>query len=56
MDNLQQIVQRQFTCEICDNSFLTNPSKKRHIKTVHGDEKKPFECNVCHKFLDVSMN
>ena len=47
MDNPQQILDPNFTCEICEKNFSTDKNKKRHIKFIH-EKEKSLECNVCH--------
>ena len=39
-----------FNCEICESNFSTKDSLRRHVKIVHGEQKK-FVCNVCSKTL-----
>ncbi|XP_046975738.1 zinc finger protein 558-like [Vanessa cardui] len=40
--------ERPFLCEICNTSFGTNSSLKRHLKVSHSTS-KPFECATCHR-------
>ncbi|XP_045538535.1 zinc finger protein 184 [Papilio machaon] len=40
--------ERPFLCEICNTSFGTNSSLKRHLKVSHNSA-KPFECPTCHR-------
>ncbi|XP_068622161.1 zinc finger protein ZFP2-like [Battus philenor] len=40
--------ERPFLCEICNTSFGTNSSLKRHLKVSHSTS-KPYECPVCHR-------
>ncbi|XP_047542453.1 zinc finger protein 37-like [Vanessa atalanta] len=40
--------ERPFLCEICNTSFGTNSSLKRHLKVSHSTS-KPFECSTCHR-------
>ncbi|CAH2056083.1 unnamed protein product, partial [Iphiclides podalirius] len=40
--------ERPFLCEICNTSFGTNSSLKRHLKVSHSTS-KPFECPTCHR-------
>ncbi|XP_059046816.1 zinc finger protein 358-like [Achroia grisella] len=40
--------ERPFHCEICNTSFGTNSSLKRHIKVSHSSS-KPHECPTCHR-------
>ncbi|XP_032525637.2 zinc finger protein 16-like [Danaus plexippus] len=46
--------ERPFVCEICNTSFGTNSSLKRHLKVSHSTS-KPFECTTCHRSF-VSEN
>ncbi|CAG9577059.1 unnamed protein product [Danaus chrysippus] len=46
--------ERPFVCEICNTSFGTNSSLKRHLKVSHSTS-KPFECKTCHRSF-VSEN
>ncbi|CAB3257398.1 unnamed protein product [Arctia plantaginis] len=40
--------ERPFLCEICNTSYGTNSSLKRHLKVSHSTS-KPFECSICHR-------
>ncbi|CAH2101676.1 unnamed protein product [Euphydryas editha] len=40
--------EKPFQCEICNTSFGTNSSLKRHLKVSHSTS-KPFECSTCHR-------
>ncbi|XP_075988667.1 uncharacterized protein LOC142984764 [Anticarsia gemmatalis] len=40
--------ERPYQCEICNTSFGTNSSLKRHLKVSHSTS-KPWECSVCHR-------
>ncbi|XP_049883747.1 zinc finger protein 333-like [Pectinophora gossypiella] len=40
--------ERPFLCEICNTSFGTNSSLKRHLKVSHSTS-KPHECSTCHR-------
>ncbi|XP_045771065.1 uncharacterized protein LOC123871352 isoform X2 [Maniola jurtina] len=40
--------ERPYLCEICNTSFGTNSSLKRHLKVSHSTS-KPFECSTCHR-------
>ncbi|CAH2236929.1 uncharacterized protein LOC120628266 [Pararge aegeria] len=40
--------ERPYLCEICNTSFGTNSSLKRHLKVSHSTS-KPFECPTCHR-------
>lgn len=40
--------ERPFLCEICNTSYGTNSSLKRHLKVSHSTS-KPFVCSVCHR-------
>ncbi|XP_052739138.1 zinc finger protein 37 homolog [Bicyclus anynana] len=40
--------ERPYLCEICNTSFGTNSSLKRHLKVSHSTS-KPFECATCHR-------
>ena len=34
-------------CKLCDSSFATKQSLKKHIESLH-EGKKPFECSICN--------
>ena len=55
MDNLQQIVEQNFTCEICEKAFSTKKNKDQHVTIVHGEVKK-FDCNVCDKKFGKNLD
>ncbi|KAJ0182998.1 hypothetical protein K1T71_000974 [Dendrolimus kikuchii] len=40
--------ERPFSCDICNTSFGTKSSLKRHLKVSH-NALKPFECPQCHR-------
>ncbi|KAM3955415.1 uncharacterized protein ACR2FA_010686 [Aphomia sociella] len=40
--------ERPFQCDICNTSFGTNSSLKRHIKVSHSTS-KPHVCSTCHR-------
>lgn len=40
--------ERPFACDICNTSFGTKSSLKRHLKVSH-NSLKPFECPECHR-------
>ena len=40
------IVEKQFKCDICDSFFQTKQTLKRHIQSIHTKE-KPYLCNIC---------
>ncbi|XP_022824249.1 zinc finger protein 286A-like [Spodoptera litura] len=47
--------ERPFTCDICNTSFGTNSSLKRHVKVSHNTS-KPYQCSVCHRnFITESI-
>ncbi|KAL5284172.1 hypothetical protein ACFFRR_006452 [Megaselia abdita] len=37
-----------FQCEFCSRMFSKKYNLLKHIKTIHYQEKKSFECNICH--------
>ena len=37
-----------FNCEICETNFTLKHSLIKHVKIVHGEQKKVV-CNVCFK-------
>ncbi|RVE51600.1 hypothetical protein evm_003732 [Chilo suppressalis] len=46
--------ERPFKCEICDTSYGTNSSLKRHLKVSHSDA-KPFKCGTCHRCFSTAL-
>ncbi|XP_026322655.1 zinc finger protein 782-like [Hyposmocoma kahamanoa] len=40
--------ERPYNCDICNTSYGTNSSLKRHLKVSHSTS-KPFQCSVCHR-------
>ncbi|KAJ8706384.1 hypothetical protein PYW08_011010 [Mythimna loreyi] len=40
--------ERPYTCDICNTSFGTNSSLKRHVKVSHNTA-KPYQCSVCRR-------
>ncbi|XP_022122423.2 zinc finger protein Xfin isoform X2 [Pieris rapae] len=47
--------EKPFTCDICNSSFGTNSSLKRHLKVSHNTT-KPYECQTCHRcFMQESI-
>ncbi|CAK1546523.1 unnamed protein product [Leptosia nina] len=47
--------EKPFTCDICNSSFGTNSSLKRHLKVSH-NATKPYECRTCHRcFMQESI-
>ena len=38
---------KRFQCEICTKSLSGKSELTRHIKNVHGDTERKFECSVC---------
>ncbi|XP_047513741.1 zinc finger protein 26-like isoform X2 [Pieris napi] len=47
--------EKPFTCDICNSSFGTNSSLKRHLKVSHNTT-KPYECRTCHRcFMQESI-
>ena len=45
-DVLDHVVDNSLTCDICDSSFKSKKSLKRHITSVH-EGKKSFKCDLC---------
>ena len=41
----------KWCCVICLNAFSHRSGLRRHIKSVHADEIRPYECGVCHKMF-----
>ena len=40
-------VVKQHVCEICEKRFKTKPKLKQHISSVHDNNGKNFQCNIC---------
>ena len=47
-DVLDHVVDNSLTCDICDSSFKSKKSLKRHITSVH-EGKKALICKICDK-------
>ena len=37
---------KSFKCNVCDASFTSNPSLKKHMLSSH-EKRKPYNCNIC---------
>ena len=42
-------------CKICENTFRTQQSLKRHVVSIH-EEKKLYECETCGKNFGLQQN
>ena len=45
----KSLIGNNFECEICEQTFQTNQTKRKHITVVHGEVK--HLCNVCNKIF-----
>lgn len=46
---------RAYSCTLCETRFFNYSAVKRHMDTVHSDEKK-YVCNVCSKAFKIQNN
>ena len=46
---------REHACDVCGKRFRRIEHKKRHLRSVHTEE-KPFPCGVCGKFFSREDN
>ena len=46
MDNVHNDTNRP-ACPICTKTLVDNSNLKRHLRDVHGNQEKNFECSIC---------
>jgi len=39
---------KEFCCDLCGMTFAYNSALKRHVMSVHKED-KPFRCHICHR-------
>ena len=42
-------LQREYACEVCDKRFNRKSSLKTHISFVHNHEENKYKCEICTK-------